>query len=413
VAILNLGSSHQGNPKYGPTAGTQCVCNSLSSLCYSKIILPRYWTTNDIDSVLTFGNSEYSRLGYVHEYLSFDDIPVTFNLGEHIMELSKSERYSGYLNRESENFIQFVPPFTRGLFIAGGLTTCLMYQSNKVYIFDPHSRNDNGLVSHDGTAVLLKFDSLSKAMDYIKYFFLHRYDHPNYSVGYEYQLFNIEPSQLAIDSIKSSHRSENKKGKRKYTYANTKERVSKYRDNLSTEKKVIDLSNAKKRMVNLRTNATPEKKVIELSNARKRKANFRVNMDPVEAASYKLSDKERKRMMPVRKVLFKDSEIKTNRLPSRIKAFKTQIVKGPFYICVICNRTLYKTSVLLFLESKYEASSDVVFSSRVQSFDNLEYICRTCHSKLSKNKIPAQAVCNDLKICNVSDRFSDIRKRLL
>ena len=49
------GSSHQGNPKYGPTAGTQCVCNSLSSLCYSKIILPRFWTTNDIDSVLNFG----------------------------------------------------------------------------------------------------------------------------------------------------------------------------------------------------------------------------------------------------------------------------------------------------------------------------------------------------------------------
>ena len=47
-----------------------------------------------------------------------------------------------------------------------------MYQGSKVYIFDSHSRNDNGLVSQDGTAVLLKFDSLSKAMDYMKYFLL-------------------------------------------------------------------------------------------------------------------------------------------------------------------------------------------------------------------------------------------------
>ena len=264
------GSSHQGNSKYGPTAGTQCVCNSLASLCYSKIILPRYWTTKDIDSVLTFGNSEYSRLGFVHEYLSFDDISATFYLGEHIMELNKSERSSGYLNRESVNFIQFVPPFTSGLFIASGLTTCFMYQSSKVYIFDPHSRNDNGFVSPDGTAVLLEFDSLSKAMDYIKYFFLHQFDHSNDSVGYEYQLFNIEPSQLAIDSVKSSHRSENKKGKRKHTYASTKERVSKYRENLSQERKIIELTNAKKRMFNLRTNATPEKKVVELSNAKQR-----------------------------------------------------------------------------------------------------------------------------------------------
>ena len=27
------GSFHQGNPKYGRTAGTQCMCNSLVSLC--------------------------------------------------------------------------------------------------------------------------------------------------------------------------------------------------------------------------------------------------------------------------------------------------------------------------------------------------------------------------------------------
>ena len=201
--------------KYGRTAGTQCECNSLASLCYSKIILPRYWTTKDIDSVLTFGNSEYSRLGFVNEYLSFDDIPATFNLGEHVMELNKSERSSGYLNREKVNFIQFTPPFTSGLFIAGGLTTCFMYQSNSVYIFDPHSRNDNGFVSVGGTAVLLKFDCLSKALDYIKYFFLHD---SSGSVGYEYQLFNIEPSQLAIESIKLFHRSENKKGKYKSEY---------------------------------------------------------------------------------------------------------------------------------------------------------------------------------------------------
>ena len=58
-----------------------------------------------------------------------------------------------------------------------------MYQSSKLYIFDPHSRNDNGFVSLDGTAVLLEFDSLSKAMDYIKYFFLHQFDHSNDSVG--------------------------------------------------------------------------------------------------------------------------------------------------------------------------------------------------------------------------------------
>ena len=110
-----------------------------------------------------------------------------------------------------------------------------------VDIFDPHSRDENGFASPDGTAVLLKFDSLSKASDYLKYFFLHRFDHPNYSVGYEYQL-----SQLAIDSIKLSHQ--------KYIRANnSKKIVLKYRENMSQEKKVIVLSSGKQRLSNLRT----------------------------------------------------------------------------------------------------------------------------------------------------------------
>ena len=86
-------------------AGTQCMCNSLASLCYSKVLQVRHWTTGDLDRILTYGNSEYARLGFINEYLSFDDIPSTFNLGNHIVELDKSERSSGYLNRTSSNFI--------------------------------------------------------------------------------------------------------------------------------------------------------------------------------------------------------------------------------------------------------------------------------------------------------------------
>ena len=30
------GSYYQNNPKYDVTAGTQCMCNSLASVCYAK-----------------------------------------------------------------------------------------------------------------------------------------------------------------------------------------------------------------------------------------------------------------------------------------------------------------------------------------------------------------------------------------
>ena len=139
------GSCHQANPKFGPTAGTQCMCNSLASLCYFKIKPLRFWTTSDIDIILDYGNAAYSRLGFVNEYLSFDDIPSTFSMRDHVVGLDKSQRISGYLNSDSTNFIQFVPPFSSGLFVAGGFSTCFMFQNNNVYIFDPHSRDNQGL----------------------------------------------------------------------------------------------------------------------------------------------------------------------------------------------------------------------------------------------------------------------------
>ena len=77
-----------------------------------------------------------------------------------------------------------------------------MYQGNKVYIFDHHSRNDNGLVSQDGTAVLLKFDSLSKAMDYMKYFFLQQFDHSNF-VSYLHAIAIKYISELSVNNVRS------------------------------------------------------------------------------------------------------------------------------------------------------------------------------------------------------------------
>ena len=38
------------------------------------------------------------------------------------------------------------------------------------------------------------------------------------------------------------------------------------------------------------------------------------------------------------------------------------------------------------------------------------YICITCHKKLLKGTMPAQAVCNNLQILELPSRFRDLRK---
>ena len=110
-----------------------------------------------------------------------------------------------------------------------------------------------------------------------------------------------------------------------------KKRMSEGRMRATPEKKAHDRLNAKKQMSELRMQATPEKKAIELLKAKERMTNFRAQMDPLKTENYKLMDRERK--MPVRKVLtFEDSKIKEIGLSNRIKAFKNQIIKGPFFL---------------------------------------------------------------------------------
>ena len=83
----------------------------------------------------------------------------------------------------------------------------------------------------------------------------------------------------------------------------------------------------------------------------------------------------------------------------RIKNFKTKVNNGPYYICVVCNRSLYRRSVVLFVQEKYEMPQEnYFFVAHVESFDKREYICITCDKKLKKGDIPCQAVCNKLQV---------------
>ena len=51
-----------------------------------------------------------------------------------------------------------------------------------------------------------------------------------------------------------------------------------------------------------------------------------------------------------------------------VKTFKDQIKEGPFYICVVCNRSLYRRSVILFKENSF--SIDIPnFFFEIKSYD--------------------------------------------
>lgn len=74
-----------------------------------------------------------------------------------------------------------------------------------------------------------------------------------------------------------------------------------------------------------------------------------------------------------------------------ITSFQNKIREGTYYICSVCNRILYRKTVTELKKDKY--SIEHLFTEK-KSFDNQQYICKTCNSKMSKGQVPCQAVCN-------------------
>ena len=55
----------------------------------------------------------------------------------------------------------------------------------------------------------------------------------------------------------------------------------------------------------------------------------------------------------------KKKQYKVERCLSKnaVERFKSEVRDGPYYICVICNRSLYKRSVKIFHSQKYNLPS--------------------------------------------------------
>ena len=71
------GSYHQANSRFGQSAGTQCMCNALFSVCFSVTRKVCHWTTWDLDYILNAGDALYNRVGLIGVSLDVDRLPDT------------------------------------------------------------------------------------------------------------------------------------------------------------------------------------------------------------------------------------------------------------------------------------------------------------------------------------------------
>ena len=93
----------------------------------------------------------------------------------------------------------------------------------------------------------------------------------------------------------------------------------------------------------------------------------------------KLQSYSEKLKLPKMKKLKSNGQKEGTHSGNIVKKFKGMVHEGPFYVCQICHRCLYKRSVQHFERNIKNESSNPI---NVFSFDGCLYICKTCRKKL-------------------------------
>ena len=144
----------------------------------------------------------------------------------------------------------------------------------------------------------------------------------------------------------------------------------------------------------------PKQKEAHLQKNRENTKHKYQTMDPLKKA---------KQLEKCKKAKYLTIDPLLHDLDHYISRFHNKIKERPYYICSVCNRLLYRKSVMLLHKNKYINVDETLFTD-VKSFDDKEYICKTCHSKVLKGKIPCQAICNNMYVDNIPVELASLEK---
>ena len=199
------GSFHQGNPKFGHTAGIQCACNSLYALCWSVIKRVSVWTTSDLDYFMEKGDCLFKSLN-TNLTLNIDELPRNITIEGCSLKVILLENETGVMNVTDQflkiSFQTKTNTGTGAIFFVNGYTFALIWHKLGIFLCDSHSRNEEGFITSDAASVLLKFKTLDDVQNYIEEVYMLS---QNVQVLiYQIQYINIEVRNADISLILNS-----------------------------------------------------------------------------------------------------------------------------------------------------------------------------------------------------------------
>ena len=100
------GSYHQGDARFGSTAGRQCTCCSLFSIVFTLVKSPGQWNTHDLDFIVERGDKIYKNLN-TNNYLMLTELPRETSLFNAIINVAYLENKFGLISGQSLNSFIF------------------------------------------------------------------------------------------------------------------------------------------------------------------------------------------------------------------------------------------------------------------------------------------------------------------
>ena len=154
------------------------------------------------------------------------------------------------------------------------------------------------------------------------------------------------------------------------------------------------------------TNASPEKKAKCNMNQRNYRAK---NVSPEKQT--KRNDNQRnyraKNTSPDKAKCNEDQRnyrASSLSMECTITKFHQTVNQGPLYVCTCCDQLWHKQSATNADQIR-QSIPDIKYLNHRKSVDNKEWVCKTCHSHLVKNKVPPCAVANGMKFPEKSEFF--------
>ena len=180
---------------------------SLMSVCWNCFIPVTTWDVTDLDMILENGDRLFKSLNR-YRLFGVDDLPRAVNIYGHSVDMFVLDNKTGEITLNAylisvREIIESSLNIGSGALpmISSGYIFGIIWGKDCVYLFDSHSKDYEGNISQNRSAILMKFKNLDDLQDYIKLVYYSSQHHK--TLYFQMQFISIRCSKNLRESIKS------------------------------------------------------------------------------------------------------------------------------------------------------------------------------------------------------------------